>query len=176
MNRFLLWLVCGGVMSMLAAYANASDCHQRYAPVQAAYVAPVVAYAQPVVAPLQQYAYTEPAQAIVLPGKVTYTAPVVTYELQQVVGYDYAAPIVAPYVLQQNVQHGYGAQLQQQNFHHHAQQFRHHAQQLRQQQRHGNGGLLGQMQDNIQARIEDRQEFRQQALRRQNFVMQLRAK
>lgn len=55
-------------------------------------VAPVVSYAASVVAPIQTYA--APAQALVVPGTVTYTQPQVTLQLQQAVGYQYAAPVV----------------------------------------------------------------------------------
>lgn len=74
----------------------------------AAPVAPVVSYTQPVYAPIQTY--SAPAQAIVVPGTVSYTQPQVTLQLQQAVGYQYAAPqfsagYSAPIVLQSRNSH-----------------------------------------------------------------------
>lgn len=188
MNKYLLYFA-GFLSAIVATQAHADHCGvQAFRLTQHAYVAPlkfnaVQAYVQPVVVPLQQYSYNAPAQAVILPAKVQVTRPAITLQLEQVQGYNYAAPLQfnAGYSLQFNGGHhvqqfnaGHNNLQFRQNFNQHNQQnFRDNRQNLGQ----SNGGILGRIQDNIQARRADRQEFRQnQQLDRARFSLQLRGK
>lgn len=101
MPRLLLALATVSIVAVALALAPPVDACPPTAfslgycaaPVQAAYAAPVVSYAQPVVAPLQEYAPATSASIVVLPGRVTYTQPQVTFQLSQAVGYGYAQPV-----------------------------------------------------------------------------------
>lgn len=198
MNKYLLYFA-GFLSAIVATQAHADHCGvQAFRLTQHAYVAPlkfnaVQAYVQPVVVPLQQYSYNAPAQAVILPAKVQVTRPAITLQLEQVQGYNYAAPLQfnAGYNLQLNSGHhvqqfnaGHNLQFNQrhnnlqfrQNFNqHNRQNFQDHNRQNLGQR--NNGGILGRIQDNIQARRADRQEFRQnQQLDRARFSLQLRGK
>jgi hypothetical protein len=171
MNRILL--IASSLVALAAFWAVQANACDFSLNVRQSYVAPIVAkqvshgyqqaYAAPIVLPQIQYA-PQQAEYLVLPQKVEIVRPQVTLRLQQAVGYSYAAPLVQK---QQVYQQQYAQPfVQKQRFA--------APQKIIVQQQRSPGGILGRIQENIQARVAGRQQFRQQqALQRGSFRLSL---